>query len=91
MLDLFDICGVTDISQLPSGGKRLQEDSLETLRLRISSSLTAPLINFLLCSSTTRTFHCTGVRTVSAGNKSSGEKITTHLVADSMADCVDND
>jgi hypothetical protein len=31
---------------------------LVTLRLRISSSLVALYINFLLVSSTTKTFHC---------------------------------
>lgn len=40
--------------------------SLEMFMLRISSSLTAPLINFLLLSSSTRTFHYTREAVVSA-------------------------
>lgn len=64
-----------------------EASSLETFRLRISSSLAAPLINFLLVSSTTRTFHW--LLLVPAAEEE-GEAVA-HFIATGMADCVQDD
>lgn len=59
MFDLFDICAETMLLRMLSCVTAPQTSSLETFKLRISSSFRAALINFLLFSSTTNTFHCT--------------------------------